>query len=105
MGMPTVTTPRCSRTLGAEGRVHLLEAEEPQAFAKAVVKLLDDPQLAQQLGKAGRQFVAEHYSWANAANTLNRLYHSIVNAPGRQNLATNFAQYTQEAGIHPEVAL
>ena len=105
MGMPTVTTPRCSRTLGAEGRVHLLEAEEPQAFAKAVVKLLDDPQLAQQLGKAGHQFVAEHYSWANAANTLNRLYHSIVNAPGRQDLAANFAQFTQEAGVFPEVAL
>ncbi len=105
MGMPTITTPRCSRTLGAEGGAHLLEAEEPQAFAKAVVKLLDNPQLAQQLGKAGRQFVAEHYSWASAANTLNRLYHSTVNALGRQDLAANFAQFTQEAGVYPEVAL
>jgi len=69
------------------------------------VKLLDNPQLAQQLGKAGRQFVAEHYSWASAANTLNRLYHSTVNALGRQDLAANFAQFTQEAGVYPEVAL
>jgi len=97
MGAPTVTTPRCSRTLGTQDRVHLLEAKEPQAFAKAIVELLDNPQLAQQMGEAGRQFVAEHYSWESAANTLNRLYSSIVNAPGRQDLAAKLALITWEA--------
>jgi len=94
MGMPTVTTPSCSRILGAKGGIHLLEAEEPRAFAKAIVKLLDDPQLAQQLGIAGRQFVAEHYNWTRVANTLNRLYHSMVNAPERQDMATIFTSIT-----------
>ncbi len=97
MGAPTVTTPRCSRTLGTQDRVHLLEAKEPQAFAKAIVELLDNPQLAQQMGEAGRQFVAEYYSWKSAANTLNRLYSSIVNAPGRQDLAAKLALITWEA--------
>ena len=97
MGMPTVATSRCSRTLGAQDGVHLLEAEEPQAFAKAIVELLDDPQLAQQMGEAGRQFVAEHYSWESAANTLNRLYSSIVNVPRRQDLAAKLALITWEA--------
>ena len=91
MGMPIVTTPRCSRTLGTQGGVHLLEAEAPQAFAKAIMKLLDDSQLAQQLGGAGRQFVAEHYSWASAANMLNRLYNRIINTPRGQNLEANLA--------------
>jgi len=97
MGMPTVATPRCSRTLGAQDGVHLLEAEDPQAFAKAIVELLDNPQLAQQMGEAGRHFVAEYYSWESAANTLNRLYSSIVNAPGRQDLAAKLALITWEA--------
>jgi len=97
MGMPTVATPRCSRTLGAQDVVHILEADEPQAFAKAIVELLDNPQLAQQMGEAGRQFVAEHYTWESAANTLNKLYSRIVNAPGRQDLAAKLALITWEA--------
>ena len=105
MGMPTVTTPRCSGTLGTQDGVHLLEAEEPQAFAKAIMKLLDDPQLAQQLGEAGRQFVAEHYTWASAANMLNRLYNSVANAPRQQELAVNNALLTQKAEVYPEVVL
>src|SRR5207245_1440953 len=44
MGTPTVTTSRCCRALGAEDGVHLLVAEEPQAYADAIVRLLDDPQ-------------------------------------------------------------
>jgi glycosyltransferase involved in cell wall biosynthesis len=83
MGTPIVTTPHCSRTLGTQNGVHLLVAEETQAFADDIVKLLEDPLLAQQLGRAGRQFVIEHYSWATSANTLNQLYNSMI-VPQRQ---------------------
>lgn len=103
MAMPTVTTPRCCRALGARDRVHLLVAEEPQAYANAVVKLLEDSELAQRLGRAGRQFVAEHYSWESVANTLNRLYHSLVIAQREQGLAADLAPLAQEAGVYPEV--
>jgi sugar transferase (PEP-CTERM/EpsH1 system associated) len=78
MCTPMVTTPRCSRALGAQDGVHLLVAEEPQAYADAIVKLLEDSQLAQQLGQAGRQFVVDSYSLTSTANTLNDLYNSIV---------------------------
>jgi len=91
MAMPTVTTPRCSRALGLQDGVHLLVAAEPQAYANAVVKLLEDPELAQRLGRAGHQFVAEHYSWASAANAIDRLYHSMAAVPGQQELVVNFA--------------
>ena len=91
MSMPTVTTRRCCYALGAQDGVHLLVADEPQAHANAIMKLLDDPQLAQRLGKAGRQFVTEHYSWTSTANTLNSLYTSIVTAPRREGLAVDLA--------------
>lgn len=78
MSTPVVTTPRCCRALAAQHGVHLLVAEEPQAYADAIIKLLDDPDLAEGMGKAGRQFVAENYSWTSATIMLNRLYNSIV---------------------------
>lgn len=86
MGAPMVTTPRCAAVLGAEDGVHLLtaDAREPQAFADAVLRLLDAPGYAAQLGRAGRQFVMEHYSWADSAEILKRLYDAIAFAPARQ---------------------
>jgi len=86
MGAPMVTTPRCAAALGAEAGVQLLavKAGEPQAFAGAVIRLLDDPGYAAQLGKAGRQFVVERYSWASSAEILKRLYDAIAPAPARQ---------------------
>ncbi len=84
MGAPTVTTPKCARALGAEDGVHLLEAGEPQAFAEAVIRLLNDAEYADQLGRAGRQFVIERYSWTGAAENLRRLYDAIALAPTRQ---------------------
>lgn len=84
MSVPMVTTPRCARALGAEDGVHLLMAGEPQAFAEAVIRLLNDPEYAGQLGRAGRQFVIERYSWSGAADQLCRLYDAMALAPTRQ---------------------
>ena len=86
MGTPMVTTPLCAAALGTEDGVHLLaaDAEESQAFADAVIRLLDDPAYAAQLGKAGQQFVTERYSWASSAEVLKRFYEMIVRAPMQQ---------------------
>ena len=83
MGAPMVTTPRCAAALGAEHGVHLLaaEADEPQVFTDAVIHLLDNPAYAAQLGRAGRQFVTERYSWASCVDGLTRLYEEIALAP------------------------
>src|SRR5205085_5834806 len=102
MGKLIVTTPRCAHSLGAQDGVHLLVAADSEAYAKAILKLLDDLQLAEQLGKAGRQFVAERYNWASAANTLNKLYNDIANAPRQEELVANLALVSQKAGVYPE---
>lgn len=57
-----------STTLGCEGidcipNKHLLVADEPEAFAAAVVDLLKAPARRESLGAAGRALVNEHYSW------------------------------------------
>ena len=92
MAAPTVTTPRCARALELEDGVHLLVAEEPQAFADAILRLLNDPNYAGQLGLAGRQFVVEHFSWANAAVKLEKLYHDITPSLASRMVAADLAR-------------
>jgi glycosyltransferase involved in cell wall biosynthesis len=67
MGKAVVST-----TVGAEGLAlvpgeHLLVADEPASFARAVVSLLRDAGRRHALGAAGRQLVAEKYGWAQVA--------------------------------------
>jgi glycosyltransferase involved in cell wall biosynthesis len=70
MARPVVST-----SLGAEGLEslsgkHLLIADEPAEFAAAVVRTLNEPDLAARLGAAGRALVSESYSWQGTAKSL-----------------------------------
>lgn len=67
MGKPVVST-----TVGAEGLAltsgrEFVAADDPRAFADAVVSLLRDPRRRRALGQAGRRLVEERYSWAQVA--------------------------------------
>lgn len=70
MGKAMVAT-----SLGAEGLhltpdEHLLIADQPAAFAEAVVRALDDAALRARLGAAGREAVVGGYSWESSARAL-----------------------------------
>jgi len=70
MARPVVST-----TLGAEGLDalpgrHLLIADDPTAFANAVLRVFREPGLADELSRAGRALVTERYSWRGAAGAL-----------------------------------
>ena len=63
MGKAVVST-----RLGAEGYPvesgrHLLVADNPAEFAQAVIRVLQDTSLRQQLGREARAFVEQHYDW------------------------------------------
>lgn len=64
-----MATPLVSTTMGADGveglhaDEHCLLADDPHAFAAAVVRILTDRALAQRLAAQGRAFVAQHYDW------------------------------------------
>lgn len=64
-----------STSLGCEGidcvpERDLLVADEPRAFAEAVVTLLNDKARRSSLGDAGRSLVEEEYSWERCGNQL-----------------------------------
>ncbi|MHB1415120.1 MAG: glycosyltransferase [Chloroflexota bacterium] len=73
-GIPVVST-----TVGIEGidalpDVHLLVADDPDQFARAVVRVLEEPQLARRLAEAARAFVEAHYDWRTALAALDNIY-------------------------------
>jgi glycosyltransferase involved in cell wall biosynthesis len=63
LGTPVVSTSKGVEGLDLTDGVHALVADTPAAFAAAVLKVLDDPDLAARLSTAGRTLVAGSYTW------------------------------------------
>jgi sugar transferase (PEP-CTERM/EpsH1 system associated) len=64
-----------STTVGAEGLqltdgVELLLADEPAAFADAVVRVLTDPSCAFDLGQRAASIVRKHYGWRQVTESF-----------------------------------
>jgi glycosyltransferase involved in cell wall biosynthesis len=76
-----------STSLGAEGIEaiagrDLLIADEPAAFADAVIRLLAEPGLNERIGRSARQLAVDRYAWRSAADALDRFYHQLLDAGG-----------------------
>jgi polysaccharide biosynthesis protein PslH len=70
-------------TLGAEGIEavpgrDLLIADEPERFAASVVRVLQEPGLADRLGDAARQLAVARYAWTAAGAALDEFYREIL---------------------------
>ena len=77
MGKAVVST-----TVGAEGLnlvdgEEILIADEPIAFAEAVLRLLTDASLRRKIGENGRARVERDYDWRRIGEKLYRLYESL----------------------------
>lgn len=74
MGLAVVST-----TLGIESvplardGVHFARADEPQAFAQAVLRLVDSPDDVQKMREAAHRLVHEHYMWQAVSRRLCQL--------------------------------
>jgi glycosyltransferase involved in cell wall biosynthesis len=80
MGKPVVATSKACQALSVSRGQHLLIADDPKAFADAVVKLLLDDNLAVRLGREGRRYVEEHHNWHDRAVELERVYENAQRA-------------------------
>ncbi len=52
---------------------YVVDPRSPQQVAARIAALLDDPAAAAAMGRRGRQWVAQHYSWDTAVATLRTL--------------------------------
>jgi glycosyltransferase involved in cell wall biosynthesis len=77
-GCPVVTTTLGNDGLGATPGVHLLVADTPADFARAVVRLLGDAALRRRLGDAARRFAAERFGPEVSAAALEREHTAVA---------------------------
>ena len=78
MGKAVVATPVSVAGLAVEEGKNILVQEDPDEFAAAVVRLIDDPALRARLGSEARQTVVAGYTWGEAAHRLEGLLASIA---------------------------
>ncbi len=79
-GAPVVASPQAGSALTAQAGRDLYIAEGADAFAAAILALLDDPQARARLGQAGRAYVEKHHSWKAITEQLVDVYVSAIEA-------------------------
>jgi len=73
-----------STSVGCEGieitpNENIVVADNPEDFARCVVKLLKDDRLCEKLGGNGHKLVQEKYSWRTISITLEQIYENLLN--------------------------
>jgi glycosyltransferase involved in cell wall biosynthesis len=77
-GLAVVTTSMGIEGIEAKRDKETIIADEPREFAHQVVKLLNDRDRRQALGKAGRLLVEKLYDWSKISQELERAYKKLV---------------------------
>jgi glycosyltransferase involved in cell wall biosynthesis len=82
-GLPIVATRVGGNVEMVEDEVSglLVEAEDPEALAKAVLRLMDDPRQVESMGRAARMRVNE-YAWDRMVDRYEALYREVA-SPAR----------------------
>lgn len=66
-----------------EGKTGLLvEPDSPASLAQALLRVLNDPALAEAMGRAGRIRAEELFSWDGAVRSLKTHYAALCGVPG-----------------------
>lgn len=73
-GIPVVTTTIGLEGIAASNGKEVLVEDDPVSFAKAVVKLLDQPARQQTLAENARELVTKLYDWKVVLKELDRIY-------------------------------
>lgn len=94
-GVPVVATTLGVEGLGARDGVDLRVADTPEAFADAVVSLLDDPDEARRLADGRHRRVCEAFAWDEVAAGAAGLVRSAAARGGRVHVARTDVQVTE----------
>ena len=81
-GLPVVTTVQGVSGLRVIQDEHFLGAEDAEGLAQALARLLQQPQLGQSIGEAGRTYVQGQHDWSIAANQLDAVYKQLPHQSG-----------------------
>jgi glycosyltransferase involved in cell wall biosynthesis len=65
--------------LVGEGRGMLFESGNDEELARCLMKLMDEPALAQQMREAATRFVSSHFTIAASSHRMMEIYRSFLN--------------------------
>lgn len=74
LGKAVVATPLVAAGLEVTDGREMVLADGKDAFAQAVVKLLEDPEARQGLGRRAREYVERNHCWADSTRQLVQIY-------------------------------
>ncbi len=77
-GIPIVSTRMGAEGIEIEAGSNILIANDPLAFARAVVCLLTDPILNQRMRQAGRVWVENQYAWPIVYAQVSDIYSRLL---------------------------
>jgi len=80
MGVPVIGTSFASSGLYLEHQKHLLSADTPNDFVRAVEQVLSDKALRERLSNAALEVVNRHYSWGVIGRSLIEAYDAAKRA-------------------------
>jgi len=66
--------------VGDNGAGILVPPRDAQALARAIRRLLQDPELRRQMGRAARRRILEFFTWENAARQMVDVYREVIDA-------------------------
>jgi glycosyltransferase involved in cell wall biosynthesis len=78
LGTPVVSTTKGAEGLDVESEMNILIADDPESFANAVLRLLDDKNLRLKLSKNGRDLIHEEYDWGIIGKKYNTFLEQLV---------------------------
>lgn len=81
MGKAVVSTTQGCEGLDARDGENILVRDEPDAFAEAVVKVLEEASLRRKLGLEARETAENRYSWRGIGGKMNQTYLSLLGSP------------------------
>jgi glycosyltransferase involved in cell wall biosynthesis len=87
--LPLVTTTVGAEGLGAKDNKEIIVEDEPEKIAKAVLNILDSPNLASNIAKNARTLVEQKYSWDKMAEYLDKIYEDTKNEKNKKDEDSN----------------
>ncbi|HVN55449.1 MAG TPA: glycosyltransferase family 4 protein [Anaerolineaceae bacterium] len=77
-GTPVVTTAKGMQGLDLMPEKHILVGDSPAEFSAAVIRLLRDADLRDELSERGKEIVAQRYGWEKIGNELRDYLNSFL---------------------------
>jgi sugar transferase (PEP-CTERM/EpsH1 system associated) len=88
LGVPVVSTSIGFEGLRLQHGEHILIADNPEAFAEAIVTVLTDQSLRKNLSENGKRVIRNLYGWDTIVQNLEHIYTSVVESSKLKNVKT-----------------